>query len=511
MNFQTIELKIHLDYSKEELLKKINKKIHIPVKTFEIIRKSLDARGNTPHWLLKIDVNSPPTDFNILSKTLIPITKIQRKKKVVIVGSGPAGLFAGIILIRAGFDVTILERGKEVKERDLDINEIYKTGIINNESNFAFGEGGAGTYSDGKLTSRSKHIKIEKDFILSSMITHGAPREIFSLLHPHVGSDNLKKVVEGIRKEFIDLGGNILFNTQFINFDFSYDNVKNVISSSGFHDCDYLILATGHSATDTYRLLINKGLTFNTKNFALGFRVEHPQALINNALWGVDSLPGVKAGEYRLTSQTDSGSAYSFCMCPGGIIVPAAAKHGSSVVNGMSYYNRDGYFANSAVVTQYNYSKALNREVHALEALDLLQSLEEKYYNVTKSLRVPAMKINDFINSSSGTPIGDTSYQPGVQEMDISELLPRETILPLREGLMDFSRKLKGFNEGNILGLESKTSSPIQVSRTKEGLCQGFNNLYFLGEGSGWAGGIISSGGDGIKGAMDIIRKETGH
>ena len=506
MNFCIFEIILPINYTKKMILTELKKQGKRDINTFEIVRKSLDARKkNKIVWNLSIAVNIKPMSFLKRTENSLKIKKIGTEKHVVIVGSGPAGIFSGLVLLKSGFKVTLIEQGKNVEERDKDIEKLLSKGIFNKNSNFAFGEGGAGTYSDGKLTSRSKHISKEKDFILSTFISNGAPDEIYSLLHPHIGSDNLKIIAKNMRNQFLGLGGVISFETKFLTFK---GNDNRVLTSKGDIDYDYLILATGHSSFETYKSLINSGLKFNTKNFAIGFRAEHPQYIINKAQWGVESINGLKAAEYRLTAKTNSESVFSFCMCPGGEIVPASAIENTSVVNGMSNYMRNGEFANAAIVCSFNFSKELKRDVSPLESLDLLQELEEKYYNLTNNYRVPAMGISDFINGVEKSCINKTSYKLGTTPYNIAELLPKTVIMPLKEGLKSFSNKLYGYETGNILGLESKTSSPIQVVREKSGLCAGFNNIYFAGEGSGWSGGIVSSGADGIKSAMDIISKE---
>ncbi|QEN05500.1 FAD-dependent oxidoreductase [Thiospirochaeta perfilievii] len=510
MKKTTFELKLPINYTNQGIIDSLKKQGASKFTNYKILRKSLDARKKSNiFWNIKVEIDTPHITFEQRAKSSLNLIKTDRDKHVVIVGSGPAGIFSGIVLLQAGFNVTLIEQGKKVSSRDGDIEDLLNKAIFNPTSNFAFGEGGAGTYSDGKLTSRSKHISKEKEFILSTFINNGAPEEIFSMVHPHIGSDNLKIVAKNMRNEFLSLGGNIEFNTTFITFKDSFGRVNNIETDKGVVDCDYLILATGHSSFRTYRELIRKGLIFKNKNFAIGFRAEHEQSLINNAQWGVDSIKGLKAAEYRLTSKTDSSSVFSFCMCPGGTVVPAAALDRTSVVNGMSNYNRDGKFANAAVVSSFNFSQELKREVSPLESLDLLQDLEEGYYRATGGYSVPAMRISDFINGKATANIGETSYSLGLTPYNLVDLLPKGVVDPLRLGLKDFSRKLYGYETGNILGLESKTSSPIQVERSREGLCSGFTNIYFVGEGSGWAGGIVSSGADGIKGALDIIKRES--
>ena len=505
----TFELKLPINYTNSDILKQLKKKGARNIDNTTIIRKSLDARKKSNIvWNLKVEINTTEISFKRRAEQALGLPYKSFNKTVIIVGSGPAGIFAGFVLLKAGFSVTILEKGRKIKSRDLDIADLINNGNFKVNSNFAFGEGGAGTYSDGKLTSRNKHISKEKDFILSTFITNGAPEEIYSMVHPHIGSDNLKIVAKNMRDQFLDLGGVIHFETTFITFSSKFNSITKVDTDRGDFDTNYLLLATGHSSYPTYRELIKKGVVFKSKNFAVGFRAEHPQSIINRAQWGQDAIEGLKAAEYRLTSKTDTASVFSFCMCPGGTIVPAAASENASVVNGMSNYLRNGEFANAAIVSAFNFSDMLKREVSPLESLDLLQQLEERYFDATGSYSVPGMNITDFINGTSSGNIGNTSYSPGITPYNLEELLPQNIIEPLKQGLKDFSNRLSGYETGNILGLESKTSSPIQVERDQNGLCSGYNNLYFSGEGSGWAGGIVSSAADGIKSALDIINRE---
>lgn len=510
MNEKILDIKLPTQYTEEDLFRQAKKKAGIHVASVTILKKSLDARKkNSIQWNLRIGINIPQREYKAMADSALDIPFKKREERVIIAGSGPAGIFSALVLARAGFKVTLAEKGKDVEERSRDIDELMENSRFSPMSNFAFGEGGAGTFSDGKLTSRSKHISKEKLFMLSEMIHCGAPEEIYYMTHPHVGSDNLKIMAVRLRKELEDLGGEILFDTEISELKTAGTKVTGVRTSRGDLDCDYVIMAPGHSSLETYKMLIQKGVLFKAKNFALGFRTEHPQALINRAQWGCETLPGVKAAEYRLTAQTETTPVFSFCMCPGGTIVPAQSGEFRSVVNGMSYYKRNGVFANAAIVTGYNYNEALGREVDPLEILERLDTLEKSYYEFSGSYKAPAMTMDDFLKGKASGIVCSSSYSPGLIPADLSKLLPQGTVTPLREGLTQFCKKLKGFDQGNIIGLESKTSSPIQVARNREGLCDGFENLYLSGEGSGWAGGIISSGADGIKAAMDIIHKHA--
>ncbi|MCK5672236.1 MAG: FAD-dependent oxidoreductase, partial [Spirochaetales bacterium] len=359
-------------------------------------------------------------------------------------------------------------------------------------------------FSDGKLTSRSKRISRERTFIIDAYIRAGAPEEIKYLAHPHLGSDNLKIIVKNLRNEFIRDGGTIEFESFANDLIINDGTLKSVKTSSKEFYTDFLIVASGHSSFETYRMLMNHGVKFRVKNYALGSRIEHSQELINEAQWGVSSLNGVKAAEYRLTANIDGLlPVYTFCMCPGGIIVPATAYKDTNIVNGMSQYSRDGSFANSALVAGVNLNGLLGRDVSPEEALVWTYNLEKSFYFDRYS--VPACSIKEFLHKSSSFSVSESSYPLELSPAPLWEMIPVSISESLREGIKVFSRKLKGFDEGMIMGLESKTSAPVQVLRDPCGLCKGFSNLYVSGEGSGYAGGIISSGTDGLRAAMDII------
>jgi len=510
MGYREISLKLPTDYTEEQLRKKIEKKLRINEFSCQIERKSLDARKKTNiYWQVLVSVSSKQIKgaAPVISTSLnIPYRK--RTEKVAVVGSGPAGFFCAFVLQKAGFNTTLIERGSDVKKRAEGIGEFEKTGLFNSVSNYAFGEGGAGTFSDGKLTSRSKHISQEREFILSAYINAGASEEIGYMAHPHLGSDNLSRIVKRLREDFLNIGGKVLFETLLEDLKIENQIVREAITTSGGIEADEFIIAPGHSAYETYRMLIKGGVKFRTKNFAIGCRVEHPQEIINNAQWGQKSLPGVKSAEYRLTSKGDGNlPVYTFCMCPGGSIVPAAAYKTTNIVNGMSLYNRDGKFANAACVAGINLDRLNGRQTSPLEALDWLGSLERRFYEYSDGFKAPFCSIKDFINREARSSIVESSYPLGLKPAALWDLLPSEISGSIREGLKDFSRKIKGFEAGTIMGLDSKSSSPIQVLRGENYLCAGFENLYVAGEGSGYSGGIISSGADGIKAAMAIIGK----
>ncbi|MCB2206964.1 MAG: FAD-dependent oxidoreductase [Bacteroidetes bacterium] len=507
MGYKFIQVKLPTDYSDDTIRQAIRKQLGLKDFSFEIVKKSLDARKkNHIHWLTNLIVSSDQIKGEIYKvPESLHIPHKKRNEKVIVVGSGPAGFFAAHVLQMAGYQVTIIERGSEVAERGKAIQKLESEGKFTARNNYAFGEGGAGTFSDGKLTSRSKHISAERRFILSEYVKAGAPEEILYMAHPHVGTDNLKIVVANLRKQFQENGGIFLFDTQLEDIQLKGRKVQKIICNTGEMEADYIFFATGHSAYDTYRMLIKRGVPFRPKNFAIGHRIEHPQKLINQAQWGTEYLPGVKAAEYRLSTKTKSGlPVYTFCMCPGGNVVPAAAFEHKSVVNGMSYYQRDGAFSNAGCVAGVHPDLLVGHTCTALEILDWMDELEANYFAFTNSYIIPANKAIDYMKKRESRSLGAGSYPLGLQAAPLYDMIPGKVQKALTEGLADFSRKLKDFEHGILMGLESKTSSPVQVVRERNGKCEGFDNLYFIGEGSGYTGGIISSAADGVKCAMAL-------
>ena len=507
MGYKSIQIKVPTDYSEEQLRNLIENELRLKNFTYQIEKQSLDARKkNDIHLLLGLLVSSEKIEGDdYVAPEPLEIPSKKRNEKIVVVGSGPAGFFAAHVLQLAGFQVTILERGSKVEQRSRAIELLESNGEFNKQNNYTFGEGGAGTFSDGKLTSRSKHISRERSFILSEYVKAGAPAEIVYMNYPHVGTDNLKVIVAHLRQQFLNNGGTFLFDTQLKDLIFKGNRAKAVVYKNGEMEADHVILATGHSAYDTYRMLIEKGIQFGTKNFAIGHRIEHPQKLINQAQWGRESLPGVKAAEYRLSTRSKSGlGVYSFCMCPGGKVVPAAAYKGKSVVNGMSNYQRDGQFANAGCVAGVHPDMLLGHKCSPVEILDWMDELEGSFFDFSNSYVIPANMAADYIQKKESKFLSNSSYPLGLKSAALFNMIPKMVSQAIRDGLKDFNRKLHGFNQGLLMGLESKTSSPIQVSRDRNGKCNGFENLYFVGEGSGFAGGIISSAADGVKCAINL-------
>ncbi|MGA2547115.1 MAG: FAD-dependent protein [Rectinemataceae bacterium] len=509
MGYAEYEVRIPAGEGDEELRAAVAKITGLREFSVAILGKSLDARRKSRiEWQYRVGITADgiPGGAAPIPNTLAH-DSVGRGARVVVIGSGPAGIFAAAYLVRSGFRVAVLERGSRVEERRAAIREFESGGAFPKKNNYPFGEGGAGTFSDGKLSSRTKNIGPERNYIFSDFIAAGAPQEISHMTHPHLGSDKLFAMTRRMRDSLSALGVEFRFDTMAVDVSTRGDRVDAVITADGPVDADYLVFACGHSAMETYRMLIERGVPFRAKNFAIGFRTEHEQTLINRAQWGVDALPGVKAAEYRLTARASDGTGlYSFCMCPGGTIVPAAAYEGTNVVNGKSDYARAGRWANAAVVAELNLESLLARELRADEALDWLEALERSYFSFAGGYRSPAMTVENFLSGKPGGGLLPSSYPLGLAPADFRDLLPAGLVTPLREGLRSFCGKLRGYETGQLLGLESKTSAPIQALRHPELLYSRYENLYVAGEGSGWSGGIVSSAADGLKVAQALCR-----
>ncbi len=476
--------------------------------SYTILLKSLDARRKDRiRWLYRVGVSSE----GIGGGQAPAVRKLEHGdrtrcagRRVAVAGTGPAGIFAALYLARSGFEVTVLERGGPVAERKAAIDAFEAGGPFPADNNYAFGEGGAGTFSDGKLSSRTKGISLEREYLYDDFIAAGAPAEIRYMTHPHVGSDRLFGMTARLRSTLEEAGGRVVFGARVDGLRVRGGKLIALESAKGAVEADAFVLACGHSSFDTQRMLMRSGVPFKAKNFALGFRAEHEQDTVNRAQWGVARLSGVKAAEYRLTAQAGDTGVYSFCMCPGGTVVQASAFADASVVNGRSDYARDGRWANAAIVAGLSLEALLGRELPAEEALDWLEALERRYREAAGGWRAPAMTVRDFLAGRSGSALPESSYAHGLMPTDLAELLPGALVPPLRDGLAQFCRKLRGYEDGTLLGLESKTSAAVQALRDPVALTSGYGNLYLAGEGSGWSGGIVSSAADGLKAAQAI-------
>jgi uncharacterized protein len=509
MGSKYLNINLTVEYTEEELQNAIAKQIGTVDFTYSYDLKSLDARQTSKiHWQIRVYVISDAIkEFEEPTHEALTIPKSSKKQRIGIVGSGPAGFFAAEILQKSGHNVTIFERGSTAEERGKSIAQFEKTDEFSENDNYAFGEGGAGTFSDGKLTSRTKGISQLKHYVLQRYIDAGAPSEIAYLSKPHIGSNILKQVVKNLRNDFINFGGTILFQTQVTDFQVHGSIVK-VETTQGVHDFDQIIFATGHSAYDSFRMLMRRGVQFETKPFALGVRVEHPQPLINLAMWGRQQVQGLKSAEYALRWQgTPTESAYSFCMCPGGKIVQASPTSGKSIVNGMSNYQRNSPFANAAIVAPVSTSDFSKKNLSAGAMLDIIEQMEHQVWSLKNSFEIPFNTISSFLQKKTSSITPETSYSHGIFAYDFDLLFPESVKTKLRGGLHSFCKKIKGFEDGVMMGLESKTSCAVQSTKLdRNGPCVGFSNVYVAGEGSGFAGGIVSSAVDGIKTAMYIIQ-----
>jgi uncharacterized protein len=510
MGYKEIDIRMPVLASEQEVKQIIGKREGLKNFSVQILLKSLDARNKQKIcWQYRIGILSEE-----ISKGQVPempslhLPKKKYSQSALIAGSGPAGIFCALVLAEAGMKVSLIEQGDNVQKRRSAIHHFESTGMLDALNNYSFGEGGAGTFSDGKLTSRTKGISVERNYIFQQFIESGAPEEIIYMTHPHMGSDNLFNITANLRKKLENLGGKMLFNTKLDDIIVQGNLIKKASTPTGLIDSEYLIAAPGHSSYETYRMLMNRNVPFQVKNFAIGMRAEHSQNVINKAQWGVETLPGVKAAEYRLTAtDNDDKPFYSFCMCPGGMVVPSTAYKHTNVVNGMSLYKRDNTWANAAVVAGVHPWELVGNDSSPLKVLDWLEQLESSFYSFSDSYKAPAVRISDFMQGKTSRSLPDSSYPFELLSADMNQLLPEKIIKTMREGLTRFSQKMKGYETGILLGLESKTSSPVQVIRDKETLSSRYDNFYLAGEGSGWAGGIVSSAADGIRVALKILDK----
>lgn len=479
---------------------------------YKLIKRSIDARSRTPvvNLTIEIHINEVPSTEPVLKHNYKNVTG---KNAVIIIGAGPAGYFAALELIENGIKPVIFDRGKDVRARRKDLREIQQFSRVNPDSNYCFGEGGAGAYSDGKLYTRS-HKRGDIHKALRILVEHGASEEILVDSHPHIGSNKLPRVVQNIRETILNCGGEINFGSKVTGFIIKNNNIRGVIvNEKEEHLSDNVILAAGHSARDIFYLLKEKGIHIESKPFAAGVRIEHPQALIDEIQYKQnprsDFLP---ASSYKLTAQINGKGVFSFCMCPGGLIVPSATAPGEIVVNGMSMSARDSKFANSGIVAAIDKEDIQEYQMHGeLDGLEFQKELERKFFEAGDgSQKAPAQRMTDFVKRTLSSSIGRTSYIPGVYSSMLNELLPEKISERIRLAIIQFGKKMKGYytEEGNLVGLESRTSSPVRIPRDKETFEHvEIKGLYPCGEGAGYAGGIISAALDGQNVAQAIFRK----
>lgn len=497
------------------------------------LRQSIDARNRQVKVNLEVElyIGEKPEQVMEFQKNYPDVSK---NKQAVIVGAGPAGLFAALRLIELGIKPIVLERGKDVQTRRRDLSAINKDHIVNPDSNYCFGEGGAGTYSDGKLYTRSKK-RGDVRRILEILVAHGATSQILVDAHPHIGTNKLPNVVADLRESILNVGGEIYFNTKVTDLKIVDKQIKGVSTADGREFPGLaVILATGHSARDIFELLFRKNILIEAKPFAMGVRVEHPQSLIDQHQYHRPERGILPAAAYSLVTQTNykniQRGVFSFCMCPGGFIVPAATDEGELVVNGMSPNRRDSRYANSGIVVAINETDwQKNKSAGPLAGLALQKEVEQKAFQYALKSRqfalmnqeknqnaanqhcqlAPAQRLQDFLNGKISSALNPTSYQPGLASLDMSEVLPDIIAHPLKEGFKQFGKMIKGYvsNEAQIIGIESRTSSPVRIPRDKESLEHvEIKGLFPCGEGAGFAGGIVSAAMDGERCAEQVSR-----
>lgn len=479
------------------------------------IKRSIDARGRN----VKINVEAELFFKEAPTPRFDPPTQYQSVKnsdQIIIVGAGPAGLFAALRAIELGVKPIVIERGKDVQARRRDLAAINKEHIVNPDSNYCFGEGGAGTYSDGKLYTRSKK-RGDIRRIMEILVAHGATEDILVDAHPHIGTNKLPVLVTKLRESILDAGGEVLFDTRVEDFIIEGNELKGVVTQDGENILGIgVILATGHSARDIFELLHSKKVLIEAKPFALGVRIEHSQTLIDQIQYHceLDRGPYLPASSYSLVQQTQfkgkQRGVFSFCMCPGGFIVPAATAPGELVVNGMSPSRRDSKFANSGMVVAVELEDLPQyQKFGPLAAMHFQAEIEQKAWEVGGKTQVaPAQRMMDFVNRKSSSSLLDTSYQPGLASSNMDDVLPDFIAERMRFAFKAFGQKMKGYltNDAQIIGVESRTSSPVRVPRDRESFEHPeLKRLYPCGEGAGYAGGIVSAAMDGERCAEKLI------
>lgn len=466
-----------------------------------IIKRSVDARQRQIKVNLTLELyvdNEPqpePVHFDY--------PDVSHSTEVVVIGAGPAGLFAALRLIELGYRPIILERGRDVLNRKYDIAQINRNGDVNPESNYSFGEGGAGTFSDGKLFTRSKK-RGDYNKALRTLVFHGAKEEILYEAHPHIGTDKLPRIMQNIRQRIVECGGEYLFERKVTDIKIERGRVVAVESGGEWIEAAAFVLATGHSARDIYELLYRKGVRIEAKPFAMGVRIEHPQELIDSIQYHSQGRgEWLPAAAYSLVSQEFGRGVYSFCMCPGGFIVPALTDARQSVVNGMSPSGRTSPYANSGLVTEVRLSdfEHLREEWGELAGLKFQEQFEHmaRQYGGEHQI-APAQRVADFVAGRASRSLPKTSYVPGITPSRLDEWMPRFISDGLRSGIATFGKRMKGFltNDAIVMGVESRTSTPVRVPRDKESLMHPeVEGLFPAGEGAGYAGGIISAALDG--------------
>lgn len=485
------------------------------ITSFRIIKRSVDARKKKIRINLIVDLFIGDEQGVPEIEPFKPVN-VSKAREVIIVGAGPAGLFAALRLIELGIRPVIIERGRDVSARKRDIARISREQLVDPDSNYCFGEGGAGTFSDGKLYTRSKK-RGDNARVLELLCLHGANRNILYDAHPHLGTDKLPRIITGIRESITAAGGQFMLEKKVTDLLLDGNLIKGVVTSDNDkYSSPYVILATGHSARDIYSICFNRGVELVQKSFAMGVRVEHPQELIDRIQYhGSSRGEYLPAASYYLVKQVDGRGVYSFCMCPGGFIVPSATSQEEIVVNGMSPSERNSPYANSGIVVEIRPEDLVGfRSSGEMAGIEFQKKLErEAWQNGGHSQRAPAQRLGDFVDGKASATLPGVSYFPGVTLSPLHSWLPQSIGRRLREGFRLFGQTMHGYltNDAVVLGVESRTSSPVRIPRDAENLHHiRISGLYPCGEGSGYAGGIVSSAVDGMN-AADAVSRSMKH